>query len=44
MSYLEVAITVYENFEYDVKGAGPTEALNVLVARLGVNVGINDRI
>jgi hypothetical protein len=28
MSYLEVAIDVYEDFECDFKGAGPTEAIN----------------
>jgi hypothetical protein len=28
MSYLEVAIIVCEDFEYDFKGAGPTEALS----------------
>jgi hypothetical protein len=27
MSYLEVAITVYEDFEYDFKGAGAKEAI-----------------
>ena len=28
MSYLEVAITVCEDFECDFKGAGPKEAMN----------------
>jgi hypothetical protein len=28
MSHLEVAITACEDFEYDFKGAGPTEVLN----------------
>ena len=28
ISYLEVAITVYKDFEYDFKGAGLKEAMN----------------
>jgi hypothetical protein len=29
ISYLEVAITIYEDFEYDFKGIGLKEAINI---------------